>query len=46
MSAKRAVDPELVAEQIALSFRILDDMELFLAERKLPDSDSPPPDRA
>ena len=46
MSAKGMVDPELVSEQIGLSFRILDDMERFLAERKLPDADAPPPDRA
>jgi hypothetical protein len=45
MSAKRMVDPELVIEQIDLSFRALDDMERFLAERKLPDADTPAPDR-
>jgi len=45
MSAKRAVDPELVIEQIDLSFRALDDMERFLAEQRLPEADAPSPDR-
>jgi len=31
----RGLDPELVVEQIDLSFRVLDDMERFLAERRL-----------
>ena len=45
MSAGSA-DPELVIEQIDLSFRVLDDMERFLAERPAsPDSDTVP-DRA
>ncbi len=46
MSAKRVVDPELVVEQIDLSFRVLDDMERFLAEQQLPDAEAPAPDRA
>jgi hypothetical protein len=35
MSA-RGLDPELVAEQIDLAFRVLEDMERFLAESKRP----------
>jgi len=35
MSAS-GLDPELVAEQIDLAFRVLDDMELFLAQSKRP----------
>lgn len=46
MSAKRVVDPELVVEQIDLSFRVLDDMERFLGEQELPDAEAPAPDRA
>jgi hypothetical protein len=45
MSAKRMVDPELVIEQIDLSFHALDDMERFLSERKPPDTDTPAPNR-
>jgi hypothetical protein len=42
----RGPDPELVAEQIDLSFRVLDDMERFLAERRVfPETDLAP-DRA
>ncbi|OGK09466.1 MAG: hypothetical protein A2Y63_06565 [Candidatus Riflebacteria bacterium RBG_13_59_9] len=36
---------ELAGNKIDLSFRALDDMERFLAERKLPDADTPAPDR-
>ncbi len=41
----RALDPELVVEQIDLSFRVLDDMERFLAERRLPSEAGDAPDR-
>lgn len=41
-----ARDPALVVEQIDLSFRVLDDMERFLADRHLPGPGNPPPDRA
>jgi hypothetical protein len=40
------MDPELVAEQIDLSFRVLDDMEGFLSTRNAPPAGSPAPDRA
>lgn len=39
-------DPELVAEQIDLSFRVLDDMERFLSERGLSPAPEAVPDRA
>jgi len=42
----RGLDPELVAEQIDLAFRVLDDMEAFLAERGVPAENAPAPDRA
>lgn len=45
MSARHRVDPELVIEQIELSFRALDDMQGFLAEQDLPEADTPPPGR-
>jgi len=41
----RALDPELVVEQIDLSFRVLDDMERFLAERRVPAEAGAAPDR-
>jgi hypothetical protein len=41
----KAPDPELVVEQIDLSFRVLDDMERFLAERRVPAEAGPAPDR-
>lgn len=41
----RTPDPELVVEQIDLSFRVLDDMERFLAERMLPEGSGVAPDR-
>jgi hypothetical protein len=40
------VDPELVIEQIEIAFRVLDDMERFLAERRLPETAGSVPDRA
>jgi hypothetical protein len=43
---KRPADPELVIEQIDLSFKALDDMERFLAAQELPDEETPAPDRA
>jgi hypothetical protein len=43
---KRPADPELVIEQIDLSFKALDDMERFLAAQGLPDEETPAPDRA
>lgn len=43
---KRPVDPELVIDQINLSFKALDDMEQFLAAQGLPQGESPAPDRA
>jgi hypothetical protein len=46
MSVRGRADPELVVEQIGLAFRVLDDMEQFLAEQRLPDSDATQPDRA
>jgi hypothetical protein len=46
MSARGRVDPELVVEQIDLAFRVLDDMERFLGEQRLPGTDTSPPDRA
>ncbi|MGA2977506.1 MAG: hypothetical protein ABSF77_19545 [Spirochaetia bacterium] len=42
----KGLDPELVIEQIDLSFRVLDDMERFIAERPLSDEKSFVPDRA
>ena len=45
MSA-RGLDPELVADQINLAFRVLDDMERFLAERTVSGETVPAPDRA
>jgi hypothetical protein len=45
MSSK-GLDPELVVEQIELSFRVLDDMEGFLSQRHLPASGDAAPDRA
>jgi len=42
----RALDPELVVEQIDLSFRVLDDMERFLAERRVFTETDLAPDRA
>ena len=45
MSAK-GLDPELVAEQIELSFRVLDDMERFLSERPVTSAAGAAPDRA
>jgi hypothetical protein len=45
MSDKGA-DPELVVEQIELSFRVLDDMERFLSERGVSSTTSAAPDRA
>jgi hypothetical protein len=42
----RGPDPELVVEQIELSFRVLDDMERFLAERPVFHEASLIPDRA
>ena len=44
--SRRGLDPELVAEQIDLAFRVLDDMEVFLAERRVPAENAPAPDRA
>jgi hypothetical protein len=41
----RTLDPELVVEQIDLCFRVLDDMELFLAERRVPAEGGAAPDR-
>jgi hypothetical protein len=41
----RTLDPELVVEQIDLSFRVLDDMERFLAERRVPAEAGAAPDR-
>jgi hypothetical protein len=41
----RALVPELVVEQIDLSFRVLDDMERFLAERRVPAEAGTAPDR-
>jgi hypothetical protein len=41
----RALDPELVVEQIDISFRVLDDMERFLAERPVPAEAGAAPDR-
>jgi hypothetical protein len=41
----RTLDPELVVEQIDLSFRVLDDMERFLAERRVPAETGAAPDR-
>ena len=41
----KALDPELVVEQIDLSFRVLDDMERFLAERRVPAEAGAAPDR-
>ena len=41
----RALDPELVVEQIDISFRVLDDMERFLAERRVPAEAGAAPDR-
>ena len=38
-------DPELVVEQIDLCFRILEDMELFLAERSVSTATGETPDR-
>ena len=40
------LDPELVVEQIDLCFRVLDDMERFLAERGVSQAVDPEPDRA
>ncbi|MFI5367523.1 MAG: hypothetical protein ACHQ1F_00785 [Spirochaetia bacterium] len=45
MSAE-GLDPGLVAEQIELSFRVLDDMESFLSQRQLPSPGDGAPDRA
>jgi hypothetical protein len=45
MSA-RGLDPELVAEQINLAFRVLNDMEHFLAERGVSAEQVSAPDRA
>jgi hypothetical protein len=45
MSA-RGLDPELVAEQIDLAFRVLDDMERFLGERQVSAAAISAPDRA
>jgi hypothetical protein len=39
-------DPELVVEQIDLSFRVLDDIEHFLHERGVSPASDPAPDRA
>jgi hypothetical protein len=41
-----ALDPELVAEQIDLAFRVLDDMERFLAEQHVTEGTTAAPDRA
>jgi len=41
----RALDPELVVEQIDLSFRVLDDMERFLADRRVSAEADAAPDR-
>jgi len=41
-----SVDPELVVEQIDLSFRMLEDMERFLATRPVSRPDGQAPDRA
>lgn len=45
MSAE-GLDPELVVEQIELSFRVLDDMENFLSERHVSPAAGAAPDRA
>ena len=42
----RGPDPELVVEQIDLCFRILEDMERFLAERGVSSTTGGAPDRA
>jgi hypothetical protein len=42
----RGLDPELVAEQIDLAFRVLDDMERFLGERQVSAAAVPAQDRA
>jgi len=42
----RGPDPELVVEQIDLCFRILEDMERFLAERGVSSATGGAPDRA
>ena len=42
----RGPDPELVVEQIDLCFRVLDDMERFLAERAVSSATGAAPDRA
>ncbi len=42
----RGADPELVVEQIDISFRVLDDMERFLVERRVSGERGPLPDRA
>ena len=39
-------DPELIVEQINLCFRVLDDMERFLAERSVSSAAGTAPDRA
>jgi hypothetical protein len=42
----KGLDPELVVEQIELSFRVLDDMEGFLSERHISPAADAVPDRA
>lgn len=44
--AESGLDPELVADQIALSFRVLDDMESFLDQRGASKNETAAPDRA